>query len=256
MIDDVLISLGVVAGAAVLLQLADAVGTAVDAVTMRDTDEPDAVTRRRWRSLSWALAVTATLAVGIAFAVDAAARRILAPVDAAAGFGILVVTALAAFTVGTVGVLVLLRRERPTYARLRRDLRDRSTATIQAAELREFEDRLARADRVRGRRPGAALVLRLLGLVLVLAAVAVLGLERPELLAWLLVVLLLELAAFAVAIAAARIRWGRLDAVLELQRREVVALLERARIPQRGRVPGLGDRVARALAILREKQDR
>jgi len=33
-----------------------------------------------------------------------------------------------------------------------------------------------------------------------------------------------------------------------------VALLERARIPQRKNVPGLRDRVARALAILREQQ--
>jgi hypothetical protein len=42
--------------------------------------------------------------------------------------------------------------------------------------------------------------------------------------------------------------------VLEAQRVEVVAMLERARIPQRGSVPGLRDRVTRALAILREKQ--
>jgi len=39
------------------------------------------------------------------------------------------------------------------------------------------------------------------------------------------------------------------------QRAEVVALLERARIPQRKNVPGLRDRVSRALAILREQQN-
>jgi hypothetical protein len=254
--DDLLIALGVVAGAAVLLQLADAIGTTVDAITMRDTDEPDAVTRRRWRSLSWALALTATLAVGVAFAVDAAARRIWVDADPGSGAVILLATALAAFAVGVVGVLVLLRRERPTYARLRRDLRDRSTFTIDPAELAEFEERLARADRVRERRPRAALVLRVVGLVVVLATAALLGGARLELLGWVVAAVVLELAAVAVSLVAARLRWARLDAVLALQRREVVALLERARIPPRGRVPGLGDRVARALAILREKQSR
>ena len=44
------------------------------------------------------------------------------------------------------------------------------------------------------------------------------------------------------------------EAVLDGQRAEVQALIERARIPRPGRVPGLRDRVSRALAILREKQ--
>jgi hypothetical protein len=60
--------------------------------------------------------------------------------------------------------------------------------------------------------------------------------------------------AFVVALRAGAVHRARLDAVLEAQRDEVVAMLERARIPQRGSVPGLRDRVARALAILREKQ--
>lgn len=254
MIDDLLIAIGVVAGAALALQLADAVGTAVDAVTLRDTDEPDAVTRRRWRGLSWSLAVTATLAVAIAFAVDAAARRIWNAGDPLAGFAILGVAALVAYVVGALGVLVLLRRERPTYARLRRDLRDRSTFTMERAEVREFEERLARADRVREGRPRAALVLRIVGLVVVLGVVVVLAVAVPGTIPWLIAGVVLEVAAFAVATVAARARWRRLDEVLAMQRAEVVALLERARIPQRARVPGLGARVARALAILREQQ--
>lgn len=253
-IDDLLIALGVVAGAALALQLADAIGTGVDALTLRDTDEPDAVTRRRWRGLSWALAVTATLAVAIAFAVDAAVRRIWVAADPVAGFAILAIAAIAAYSVGAIGVLVLLRRERPTYARLRRDLRDRSTATMEPDELREFEERLARADRVRERRPRAALVLRIVGLVVVLAVVVLLAVAVPEAIGWLIAGAVLEIVAFAVAIVAARARWRRLDEVLAAQRAEVVALLERARIPQRSRVPGLGARVARALAILREQQ--
>jgi hypothetical protein len=63
-----------------------------------------------------------------------------------------------------------------------------------------------------------------------------------------------HIVAFVVALRAARVHARRLDAVLESQRDEVVAMLQRARIPQRGRVPGLRERVSRALTILREQQ--
>ncbi len=65
---------------------------------------------------------------------------------------------------------------------------------------------------------------------------------------------LLSIAAFVVTVRAGAVRLTALDAVLDVQRAEVVALLERARIPQRGSVPGLRDRVTRALKILREQQ--
>jgi len=61
-------------------------------------------------------------------------------------------------------------------------------------------------------------------------------------------------AAFVVSLRARVVANAALDAVLDTQRAEVAVLLERARIPARGRVPGLGNRVARALAILREQQ--
>ena len=64
----------------------------------------------------------------------------------------------------------------------------------------------------------------------------------------------ISLAAGALAVRADAVRQAALHVVLEAQRAEVVALLERARIPQRRRVPGLRDRVSRALAILREQQ--
>jgi len=235
--------------AALALQVSDAVGALVDAATVRDSDEPDAVTRRTGRDLFWTLAITATLAVLVAYAVDTAARR-----AGAAGVGVLLLTALAAFLVGCVGVLAVRRRERPTYARLRRDLRDRSTFSVEAEELRDFEARLERADRIRRRRPRAALVLRILGLVLVASAATLVVIDSPGLLAVALACVVVHVAAFVVALRASVVQRERLDAVLELQRDEVVAMLERARIPQRGRVPGLRDRVTRALAILREKQ--
>jgi len=254
MSDPVLVGAIVAALAALVLQISDAIGALVDAATVRDSavnerDEPDALTRRRGRELFWTLALTATLAVLVAYGVDRAARLAWGP-----GAGVLLITAVAAFAIGCVGVLAVLRRERPTYARLRRDLRDRSTFTVDAGELRDFEARLERADRVRARRPKAALVLRLLGVVLLVAAAVVVALDAPALLVPAAIGVALHVAAFVVALRAGAVHRVRLEAVLEEQRDEVVAMLERARIPQRGSVPGLRERVSRALAILREKQ--
>lgn len=247
--DSLVVGSTLAAGAAVVLQGYDAVAALRDAARVRDTDEPDALTRRRGRELFWTIALTAVLAVLVAYGVDRAARLAWGP-----GAAVLLVTALAAFAVGCVGVLAVLRRERPTYARLRRDLRDRSTSAVEPGELADFDARLERADRVRARRPAAALVLRLLGLVLVAAAAVLLVVEAPGLLVVAILAGVVHLVAFVVAVRAAAVRRERLEAVLDAQRADVVALLERARIPQRAPVPGLRDRVARALAILREKQ--
>lgn len=242
----------------VTLQLLDAVLGSIDAVTVRDTDEPDAVTRTRFRELFWSLAVTATLAVLVAFGVDGAARLIFDDEQVVAGLWVLMASAVGAFVAGMGGVFAILSRERPTYARLRRDLRDRSTFTVSAEELAAFEERLERADRIRARRPHAAIALRLTGLVLVLGVATifvVLGaLTGDGRLWWFVGGAALEIVAFVVAARASAVKRVRVGDVLETQRDEVVAMLERARIPQRGSVPGLRDRVARALAILREKQ--
>ncbi|MGV3711406.1 hypothetical protein [Pseudolysinimonas sp.] len=248
--DSLLVGVLIAGGAAVLLQVSDAVGALVDAATVRDSDEPDALTRRRGRELFWMIALTAVLAVVVAYGVDRAARLAWGP-----GAGVLLLTALAAFAVGCVGVLAVLRRERPTYARLRRDLRDRSSSTgMEPTELEEYVARLDRADRVRTRRPQAALVLRILGVLLVVACAALAVLDVPGWLAVAVAAIAVHVAAFVVALRASAVRRERLEDVLDAQRDDVLALLERARIPQRASVPGLRDRVTRALAILREKQ--
>jgi hypothetical protein len=247
--DSLLVGLLVAGIAVVVLQVSDAVGALVDAATVRDSDEPDALTRRRGRELFWTIALTAVLSVLVAYGVDRAARLAWGP-----GTLVLLLTALAAFAVGCVGVLAVLRRERPTYARLRRDLRDRSTFTVDADELAGFALRLERADRIRTRRPRAALVLRVVGLLVVAAAAVLAVLDAPALLVPAIAAAAVHVVAFVIALRAAAVRRERLEEVLEAQRTEVVAMLERARIPQRGNVPGLRDRVTRALAILREKQ--
>jgi hypothetical protein len=247
--DSVLVGVIAAGVAALVLQVSDAISALLEASSVRDSDEPDALTRRRGRELFWALALTATLAILVAYGVDRAARLAWGP-----GLAVLLVTALAAFVVGCIGVLVLLRRERPTYARLRRDLRDRSTFTVDADELRDFDARLERADRLRSRRPTAALGLRILGVVLIALAAALVIAEVPSLLPATAVGGAVHVTAFVVALRASAVHRVRLEVVLDAQRDEVVAMLERARIPQRGTVPGLRDRVTRALAILREKQ--
>lgn len=247
--DSLVAGLTLAGSAAVVLQACDAVAALRDAATVRDSDEPDALTRRRGRELFWTIALTAVLAVLVAYGVDRAARLAWGP-----GAAVLLLTALAAFVVGCVGVIAVLRRERPTYARLRRDLRDRSTLAVEPAELADFDARLERADRVRARRPVAGLVLRLLGAALVAVAAVLFVAEAPGMLALVVVATAVHVVALVIALRAAAVRRERLEAVLDAQRADVVALLERARIPQRAPVPGLRDRVTRALAILREKQ--
>jgi hypothetical protein len=243
------------------LQIADAVSSIVDARSVRDEDEPDRLTRTRMRELTWTIAVTAAIAVFLAFGVDSAARLVWDDDRPLIGAIVLVSCGVVAFLVGLVAVIAVVRRERPTYARIRRDLRDRATASLEPAELEEFTLRLERADRLRERRSRAGTVLRGIGVLFVLTAsaivvaVGVLGAD-PRLVAGGIVGALLCIAAFVVAIRAGSVRLTALDAVLDQQRAEVVALLERARIPQRGKVPGLRDRVARALSILREQQNR
>jgi len=245
---------GVVLG----LMIADAVGGVIEARRARSADddsEPDTLTRVRVRELSWTVVVTAALAVIVAFGVDSAARLVWNDDRPLVGAAILFGLTLLSFLIGIVAVVAVVRRERPTYARIRRDLRDRSSFTLDRPELLEFEERLDRADRSRTRRSQAATVLRAVG-VLVLAGLTVLAalLFTPAVAIGFGAGAVLGAAAFVVSLRARVVANAALDAVLDTQRAEVAVLLERARIPARGRVPGLGNRVARALAILREQQ--
>jgi len=263
---EALLTVALFSGSVVLaLQIFDAIISVIDARRVRasaekeEGDDPENLTRNRLRDLIWALAVTAALAVLLAFGVNSAARLVWEDERPLVGAAVLVVSGAVAFLVGLVAAVAVVRRERPTYARIRRDLRDRSSFTLDAAELIEFEERFARADRVRERRSQASTLLRALGVltVLILSGLVIwagIQVGDPLLIVGFGGAALLSIAAFVVTVRAGAIRLTALDAVLDQQRAEVVALLERARIPQRGSVPGLRDRVARALNILREQQ--
>lgn len=244
---------GVVLG----LLIADAVVSIVDARRVIDgeDDQFDGLTRHRVRELSWTVVVTAALAVIVAFGVDSAARFVWDDSRPVVGAYILLGLTLLCFVIGISAVVAVVRRERPTYARIRRDLRDRSSFTLERDELLEFEERFERADRSRVRRSEGALVLRAVG-VAVLIGLAVLAalVFAAQVAVGFGAAAVLGAAAFVVTIRARAIAHAAYQGVLETQRAEVAALLERARIPARGRVPGLGNRVQRALAILREQQ--
>jgi hypothetical protein len=262
---EALVTLALFVGAVVLaLQVADAIFSVIDALSVRangdsDRDEPDKLTRTRIRELTWTLSITAAVAVFIAFGVDSAARLVWDEERPLWGGAVLVVCGVVAFLIGLFAAVAVVRRERPTYARIRRDLRDRSSFTLDAEELTDFEERFARADRTRERRSRASTLLRVIAVLVVVilsVLVVVLGIAGGDL----LLILgfggagLLSIAAFVVTVRAGAVRLTALDAVLDAQRAEVVALLERARIPQRSSVPGLRDRVTQALKILREQQ--
>ncbi|QEO09830.1 hypothetical protein [Protaetiibacter larvae] len=245
--------------AIVALQVGDATTGFVDARRVRDTDDPEIITRNSVRELTWTIAVTAISAVLVTFGVDAAARSLFEFDRPWVAFLSLVVTALVAFAIGTVAVLAVVRRDRPTYARIRRDLRDRSILQLDQDELAAFDARLAEADRLRVRRSAAGSTLRLVALLVVLgiavpSAIGAFAEGLPGFAVGTIIAGALSVAAFIVAVRASVVRDAAVDAVREAQRAEVVALLERARIPQRRNTPGLRDRVTRALAILREQQ--
>ncbi|CAN5441384.1 hypothetical protein BH10ACT6_BH10ACT6_10700 [soil metagenome] len=243
---------GVVLG----LLIADAVVSIVEARRVRDDeDQPDTLTRHRVRELSWTVVVTAALAVLVAFGADSASRFVWDENRPVAGASILLGVTLLCFVIGLAAVIAVVRRDRPTYARIRRDLRDRSSFTLGSEELSEFDERLDQADRLRARRSQGALVLRAVGVAVLFALAVLAAFAFPAGVAvGFGAAAVVGSAAFVVTIRAQAVAHAAYQAVLESQRAEVTALLERARIPARGRVPGLGNRVARALAILREQQ--
>jgi hypothetical protein len=253
-----------VATVTLALQVGDAITLAVDARRVRDDDDPELLTRNRIRELSWTIAITAVLAIVVAFGADSAARLVWDLGNPGLAFLTLILVALLVFAIGLIAVVAIVRRERPTYARIRRDLRDRANHIFDEDEIDAFDARLADADRALERRSTAAPTLRVVSLVIVLAVTVPVGIalliDPPSAGAvWAGIASLLaagvSIAAFVIAVRSSVVRDAAMAAVLADQRAEVIALLERARIPHRKGVPGLRDRVTRALAILREQQN-
>ncbi|WBU38393.1 hypothetical protein [Homoserinibacter sp. YIM 151385] len=240
-----------------VLLVADAVTGTLDLRTAREDEDLEQLTRSRARETTWTVAVASLIAVLTAVGADVALRAAAKIEGLGPGLALLALVWAAVLVTSLVAAFAAVRRERPAYARLRRDLRDRIPLVLDADELAAFEARLARADRRREQRFRASLLLRWAGVAIVLVSALVLatGLDGA---AWAVGIgIVVALLALAAAIVGHRADLARAEArrtVHEQQRREVLALLERARIPARRAVPGLRDRVSRALAILREQQ--
>ena len=151
------------------------------------------------------------------------------------------------------------------YAAIRDELADLAGARLSAEQLQGFRDRLVELDWAEAERAvpagrGANAQLwcgtpwRLIPVLLALLP-AIALLQAPLLAA---AALALPGAAYALALAAARASVaasGARVAIRDAQRAEIEELLREAARSSRAPVAGLGDRVRRALSILREQQD-
>ncbi len=156
----------------------------------------------------------------------------------------------------------VLRRTPDLYGRLRDDLRKLDAdAKLSRGELDALRARLVAADRAR---PSSRVTVRRLLLgrpyrllpPLVAAASTVLCIVAGDALAIIENIALLVIAVVFVIVGAriavaARLAWR---AVADDERGEVVRMLEDAERRSAKRIEGLGDRVTRALQILREQQ--
>jgi hypothetical protein len=153
------------------------------------------------------------------------------------------------------------------YVRLRDDLVDLAEARLSHEQLDEFRGRLAELDVTEAARAvpaGRSATEQLWRGTPWRLALVVIALAPFLLLAWsmqsplVLIALLLPAMSYLLALAAARASVaaaGARSVVHDQQRAEIVDLLDLATRSSRAPVAGLGDRVRRALQILREQSE-
>lgn len=216
--------------------------------------------RVRLNPAAWVVPLDALIVVGAAIAADAAARLF----QDGELVGALLVTAgtAAALVCGwLVTVRGVFRRTPEAYARLRSDLLAVGETRLTRERLDAFRERLAAADRARPSRK--ATVRRLLlgrpwrflpvAIAVVFVVLAVVAGDIALVVAGLILiaVTVLFLIVGARSAVAARLAWRD---VVDDERAQVIQLLEDAERRSAKRNPGLGERVNRALQILREQQ--
>ena len=260
MIEPIVVTVGI--GLTILLlgaQFLDFRSSSADAKLLKDEDVFDATTRRRIRESLWALPATAGAAVIVAFALDGAGRLIWDLGRITEGVTVLVVCLVLAVGIGLAATMAIAADEKPTYARLRRDLRDSLARGVTNDEIDEFERSVTVVDERLLKQSRVGLLLRIAAAVVASVVILAFVIARFQEQAFvegglLIVLLLLEGALFIASLAAASDLRRRRTEVYTDQKKELEAMIERARIPRRGPIPGLRDRVSRALAILRETQ--
>jgi hypothetical protein len=253
-----------------LLQLGDVATAFLDSRTARDRDVPGRIARERTNELFWVLPVAALVALGIGAAIDQAGRYFVPghsyALDSLA-LAPLFLLGLAVLVIGvaTLALVAVAATDPISYSALRRELRDYEGERITPKQLDSFKARLTRIDRrTRSRMlPNRVLlttpsILRLATIVLglgVVAACVVAQAVDPSVATASLVFVAILAPVLSALFAALGIRfalssdaaWRR---VYARQRIDILKLLDDFDRSTRKRVPGLGDRVARALRIL------
>ena len=258
-----------------LFQLGDLATVFLDSRTARDRDVPGRIARERTNELFWIVPVAALVALGIGIGIDRAARY-LAPGHGyrlgSLELAILFLLGLAVLVVGfaALALAAVAATDPISYSALRREMREYEDERILPPQLDAFRERLARIDR-RSRSRGHArptvlpltgpnivrLTAILLGILVVVAAI-VAGVH-PSPSGTTLVVLAALAPILSALFASCAIRLSRISdiawrRVYSRQRIDILKLLDGFERSTRKRVPGLGDRVARALKILGRQQ--
>lgn len=216
--------------------------------------------RVRLNPAAWVVPLVAAVVVGAAIASDAAARLFQAG-DLVGASLVAAGTAAALVTGWLLAMRGVFRRTPEAYARLRDDLIATGESKLPRERLDQYRERLLAADRAR---PSRKVTVRrlLLGrpwrfvpvaIAIASLVLAIIAGDLPFVIAGvaLLVIAVVFLIVGARGAVAARLAWR---VVADDERAQVVLLLEDAERRSAKRNPGLGDRVNRALQILREQQ--
>ena len=272
-----------------LFQLGDVATVFLDSRTARDRDVPGRIARERRNELFWIVPVAALLALGIGIGIDQAGRYLSPGSSYRLGTLELATLFLLGLAVLVVGIAALAlaavaATDPISYSALRREMRECEDERITPTQFDRFKRRLARVDRrTRSRAQPTAFLLTtpsILRLTAVLVGIAVVvtvaiaqSLQPSALqpsaehltaqlltaetaaLVWVAIVapvLSAILAAVGIRIGSSSdAAWRR---VYARQRIDILKLLDGFERSTRKRVPGLGDRVARALRILGRQQ--
>jgi hypothetical protein len=263
-----------------LFQLGDVMTVFLDSRTARDRDVPGRIARERTNELFWVVPVVAVVALGIGVGIDQAGRYAQL-IEAVPGGGVrlgtldLATLFLLGLTVLVVGIAALTlaavaATDHISYSALRREMREYEDERITPKQLDRFKRRLTRVDRrTRSRaqaKPGSVTarllttpsILRLAAVLVGIAVVVTVAVAvslHPSATTSSLVWVSLVAPVLSALLALLGIRFGLTsDAawrrVYVHQRMDILKLLDGFERSTRKRVPGLGDRVAKALKIL------
>ena len=264
----------------VLFQLGDVATVFLDSRTARDRDVPGRIARERTNELFWIVPVAALVALGIGIGIDQAGRYVSEQQRLSPGHSYTVGTlelatlfllGLAVLVVGiaALALAAVAATDPISYSALRREMREYEDERITPKQFDRFKRRLARVDRrTRSRaQPKAFLlttssILRLATILVgiaVVVTVAIAASLHPSAQASSLVWLSIVAPVLSAILAILGIRLGlSSDAawrrVYAHQRTDILKLIDGFERSTRKRVPGLGDRVARALKILGRQQ--